>query len=145
MFLPPGRSTPVLPPIAASTWASRVVGIWTNSTPRRKQPAANPARSPTLPPPKARTRLSRLPPAASISFQSRSADSIVFAPSPSSTSRITHFDAARRSTSSRSPCSACTRGVVTRNAVRRASQSSSSGSTDEIAPSPTMTGVVPSG
>ena len=74
MFLPPGRSTPVLPPIAASTWASRVVGICTNSMPRRKQPAANPARSPTLPPPKARTRLSRLPPAASISFHSRPAE-----------------------------------------------------------------------
>ena len=33
-FLPPGRSTAVLPPIAASTWPTRVVGTATHGTPR---------------------------------------------------------------------------------------------------------------
>ena len=35
LFLAPGRLTAVLPPTAASTCASRVVGSWTYSTPRR--------------------------------------------------------------------------------------------------------------
>src|SRR4029453_5523464 len=63
VFLAPGRSTPVLPPIAASTCASNVVGICTKSMPRRKHPAAKPARSPTLPPPKAISRWYRFRPA----------------------------------------------------------------------------------
>src|SRR6185295_1947088 len=113
--------------------------------PRRKHPATKPAGSPTLPPPKAMRRLSRLPPAASIAFHSRSAAVTLFAASPSSTSRITHRDAAWQRISIRPPCSASTRGVVTTNAVRPASQSSSSGRTDDRAPSPTMTGVTPSG
>ncbi len=33
-FLPPGRSTAVLPPIAASTWPTREVGTATHGTPR---------------------------------------------------------------------------------------------------------------
>ena len=34
-FLAAGKSTPVLPPHAASTIASSVVGTWTNAMPRR--------------------------------------------------------------------------------------------------------------
>ena len=34
-FLPWGRSTATLPPTEESTWASSVVGICTNRTPRR--------------------------------------------------------------------------------------------------------------
>ncbi len=34
-FLPSGRSTPVLPPIAESIWATSVVGTWMNRIPRR--------------------------------------------------------------------------------------------------------------
>ena len=33
---------PVLPPTEESTWASSDVGIWMNSTPRRRTAAANP-------------------------------------------------------------------------------------------------------
>ena len=33
-FLPSGRFTPVLPPMAASTWPSSVVGTCTTRTPR---------------------------------------------------------------------------------------------------------------
>ena len=52
-FLPPGWFTPVLPPIAASTIASRVVGTCTTPMPRSQVAAANPAMSPTTPPPRA--------------------------------------------------------------------------------------------
>ncbi len=41
----------VLPPIAASTIASSVVGIRTRRTPRNHVAATNPARSVTAPPP----------------------------------------------------------------------------------------------
>ena len=34
-FLPSGRSTPVLPPMDESTWATSVVGTWIQGTPRR--------------------------------------------------------------------------------------------------------------
>ena len=44
---------PVLPPTELSTWASRVVGIWTKSMPRSRTAAAKPVRSPTTPPPSA--------------------------------------------------------------------------------------------
>ena len=52
-FLPWSKSTATLPPTEESTWASRVVGICTKSTPRRMVAAAKPARSPTTPPPRA--------------------------------------------------------------------------------------------
>ena len=58
-FLPSGRLTPVLPPIAASTCASSVVGTWMNGTPRMYVEATKPARSPTAPPPSATTGSSR--------------------------------------------------------------------------------------
>src|ERR1035441_7868633 len=53
MFLPATRLTPVFPPIDASTWASTVVGICTNSTPRIYSEANKPLTSPTTPPPRA--------------------------------------------------------------------------------------------
>ena len=34
-FLPSGRSTPVLPPIDESIWATSVVGTWMTGMPRR--------------------------------------------------------------------------------------------------------------
>ncbi len=52
-FLPAAMSIAVLPPIAASICARSVVGSCTKATPRRKVAATKPARSPTLPPPKA--------------------------------------------------------------------------------------------
>ncbi len=55
-FLPWGELMPVLPPTDESTWASREVGACTKRTPRRSVAAANPARSPTTPPPSATTR-----------------------------------------------------------------------------------------
>ena len=55
-FFPCGRSTATFPPTEESTWARREVGIWTSFTPRRKLEAANPARSPITPPPRAMTR-----------------------------------------------------------------------------------------
>src|SRR5260370_15901925 len=48
--------TPVLPPMLESTIASSVVGTATRRTPRSQIDAANPARSPTVPPPTAITR-----------------------------------------------------------------------------------------
>ncbi len=54
-FLPAGRSTATLPPPLASTIASRLVGLWTNGTPRSQVAATNPAMSPITPPPSAIT------------------------------------------------------------------------------------------
>ena len=51
--------TPVLPPMLESTIASSVVGTATRRMPRSQIEAANPARSPTVPPPTAITRPSR--------------------------------------------------------------------------------------
>ena len=51
-FLPSGMSMPVLPPIAASTWPTSVVGTATHGTPRRYVAAANPATSVVQPPPR---------------------------------------------------------------------------------------------
>src|SRR6266496_1903217 len=50
-FLERWPFTPVLPPTLESTIARRVVGIATRRTPRCQIDAANPARSPTVPPP----------------------------------------------------------------------------------------------
>ncbi len=50
-FLPSGRLTPVLPPIAASTMPSSVVDTCTTGVPRCHEAAAKPATSVTIPPP----------------------------------------------------------------------------------------------
>ena len=56
-------STAVLPPIAASTWPTSVVGTATHGTPRRYVAAAKPAVSVSAPPPSATT----VPPRSSVS------------------------------------------------------------------------------
>ena len=61
-FLPSGRLTPVLPPMAASTIASSDVATCTTATPRCHTAAANPATSVTSPPPTATTTSSRVSP-----------------------------------------------------------------------------------
>ena len=58
-FLPSGRFTAVLPPIAASTWAVSVVGTCTNGMPRMYVDATKPATSPVDPPPSAITGSAR--------------------------------------------------------------------------------------
>ncbi len=58
-FLPSGRSTPVLPPIDESIWATSVVGTWINGTPRSQVAARKPAASPSAPPPIATNGSSR--------------------------------------------------------------------------------------
>ena len=61
-FLPSGRFTPVLPPMAASTMPRSVVGTCTTGTPRWYAAAANPATSVTSPPPTATTTSARVRP-----------------------------------------------------------------------------------
>ena len=51
IFLNESRLTPFLPPMAASTWARRVVGRKANFTPRLYTDAANPVMSVVIPPP----------------------------------------------------------------------------------------------
>ena len=82
-FLPSGRSSAVLPPIAASTWPTSVDGTATQRTPRRYVAATNPAASVVQPPPSATTIPERSRRSA---LQSRVAASIVFASSPSGSS-----------------------------------------------------------
>ena len=81
-FLPSARSTAVLPPTEESTIASRVVGSCTKRTPRIQQAAANPARSPTTPPPRATTVASRLAPSAARACMSSAKRASVFSCSP---------------------------------------------------------------
>ena len=69
-FLAAARSTATLPPMAASDWASQVVGTSMSGTPRRYSAAAVPTRSPVVPPPtaiQASPRSARMPAAASSS------------------------------------------------------------------------------
>ncbi len=54
-FLPSAVLMPVLPPTAASTMPSTVVGTCTTATPRSQVAATKPARSVTAPPPKPTT------------------------------------------------------------------------------------------
>ena len=54
-FLPSAVLMPVLPPTAASTMPSSVVGICTTRTPRSQVAAAKPARSVVAPPPRPTT------------------------------------------------------------------------------------------
>ena len=86
-FFPAGRSTATFPPTEESTWARRVVGSWTRSTPRRKVAAAKPARSPTTPPPRAATASVRVRRAAAMSSQRRKSSSGRLALSPAGTTR----------------------------------------------------------
>ncbi len=81
-FFPSGRSKPVLPPMEASIIASRVVGRLTQGMPRIKVAAANPARSPTTPPPRAITVLERSRPASRKPCQREETVSRVLCPSP---------------------------------------------------------------
>ena len=61
-FLPSAVLMPVLPPTAASTMPSSVVGIWTTRTPRSQVAATNPARSVVAPPPSPTTASVRVKP-----------------------------------------------------------------------------------
>ena len=84
-FFPCSRSTATLPPTEESTWASRVVGICTKSTPRRMVAAANPARSPTTPPPRAATASVRVSPASIMASHSSARRAGHLEPSPAGT------------------------------------------------------------
>jgi hypothetical protein len=61
-FLPSAMFTAVLPPTAASTMPSSVVGTCTSRTPRSQVAATNPARSVTAPPPTPTTTSERVKP-----------------------------------------------------------------------------------
>ena len=63
IFFPATRFTAVFPPMEASTWASTVVGICTNSIPRMSSEASSPPTSPTIPPPSATITALRSAPA----------------------------------------------------------------------------------
>ena len=82
-FFPSGRSIAVLPPIAASTWPTSVVGTATQSIPRKYVAAAKPATSVVHPPPSATSVPER---SSRSACQSASSDSTVFACSPGASS-----------------------------------------------------------
>ncbi|MNT41215.1 hypothetical protein D3C72_1775690 [compost metagenome] len=84
----------VLPPTEESTWASRVVGTCTKSTPRMNRAAASPARSPTTPPPSATTMLLRSSPSASSRSSTASSCSKDLDASPAGTVTIPVFSPA---------------------------------------------------
>ena len=62
IFLYRSKFTPVFPPIAASTWERRVVGMYAKRTPLLYIEAAKPTISDVMPPPTARTNASRSAP-----------------------------------------------------------------------------------
>jgi len=78
---------PVLPPTAASTMPSTVVGTETYRTPRSQVAATKPARSVVAPPPTPTTASERVNPAPASRSQQRSSTDAVFAASPSGSSR----------------------------------------------------------
>ena len=84
-FFPARVSTPVFPPIEASSMASRVVGTTTSGTPRMKVAATNPPRSPTMPPPSAKTTESRPNPESIMSSVRRDHCARVLLSSPAGT------------------------------------------------------------
>src|SRR5581483_10241967 len=97
-FLPSGMSMPVLPPIAASTCPTSVVGTAAHRTPRRYVAAAKPATSVVHPPPKATTVPSR---SRRSSLQRRATTAVCFACSPAGSSCVV---------CSRAPSASCARG-----------------------------------
>jgi 3-dehydroquinate synthase len=86
-FLPRSRSTPVLPPTAASTMPSSVVGAATHGRPRRATLAANPAMSVRTPPPTATTSSPRSTPKPISQVTTRSTLSQRLYSSPAGSSR----------------------------------------------------------
>ena len=74
-----------MPPTEESTIESRVVGTCTTGTPRMYAAAANPARSPTTPPPKAATAQSRPKPMPAMASHISPSTSMDFDPSPAGT------------------------------------------------------------
>jgi hypothetical protein len=78
-------SIAVLPPTAASTMPSSVVGTWTTGTPRSQVAAANPARSVTAPPPMLTTQSVLVTLAPASQDHSRASSAAFFAPSPDGT------------------------------------------------------------
>ena len=125
-FLPASMFTAVLPPTAASTTASRVVGTRISRTPRSQVAATNPARSVVAPPPTptmASLRVSRCP--ASRDHRS-AATGTVLAASPAGTS---------------SPCTAYPAPVSTPHTGRATSPSPSGCTTTTVrADRPTSAG-----
>ena len=82
-FLPAPVLMPVLPPTAASTMASRVVGTCTTRTPRSQVAATKPPRSVVAPPPTVTTASDRVNPASPSASQQSEATGAVLARSPS--------------------------------------------------------------
>src|SRR5688572_9447979 len=80
---------PVLPPTAASTMPSRLVGTMATRTPRSQVAATKPARSVVAPPPRPTTPSERVKPALPRIDQHRSATATLFAASASGTSMRT--------------------------------------------------------
>ena len=74
---------PVLPPTAASTIPSTVVGTCTTRTPRSQVAATKPPRSVVAPPPKVTTASERVKPASPSASQQSEATGAVLAASPS--------------------------------------------------------------
>ena len=72
-FLPSAVFIPVLPPTAASTIASSVVGTWTTRTPRSQVAATKPPMSVVAPPPTVTTASERVKPARPSTCQQKAA------------------------------------------------------------------------
>src|SRR6185503_19760147 len=87
-FLPSAVLMPVLPPTAASTMPSRVVGTWTTLTPRSQVAARKPARSVTVPPPTPTIASERVKPDCPNTPHRRSATRADLASSASGTSAM---------------------------------------------------------
>ncbi len=85
-FLPSAVLMPVLPPTAASTIASTVVGNWMRSMPRNQVAATNPARSVVAPPPSPTTASERVKSVCPMTCQQNAATSTRLAASASGTS-----------------------------------------------------------
>src|SRR6478609_10909004 len=101
-FLPVRVLMPVLPPTAASTIPSRVVGTCTTRTPRSHVAATKPPTSVVAPPPKVTTTSERVKPASPSASQHDTATAAFLARSPSGIgSTMTSYAAASESSTGR--------------------------------------------
>ena len=142
-FLPRAVLMPVLPPTLESTWASSVVGTCTKGRPRSAVAAANPARSPTTPPPSATTAVRRSAPVSSRRVhQVRPKPASDLDASPGGTTMLSvraSKPVCRQPASSAGRCSAATVSSVTTTQRFCGSTGASSAPARANSPSPTTT------
>ena len=108
-----------MPPIALSTWATRVVGTCQRGSPRANVAATKPARSPTTPPPTATMCVLRSTASSARPVHNRAAEVTPFDDSPEGTSSaVVTTPAAVSEPATRAACDRATAASAITTALR---------------------------